>query len=151
MIAISKELKLHERVQMQLNRRLKEDEGLLLTPLIDMIFLVVIFFMLNTTLSMNPAIKVDLPTAYTSQATLEDEIVVTLNRSGLIYLGKGLVSLDRFPLELKKEMVRLHHKRMILRADEYLAYRNLVEIMDLARLSGVESISLVTLKKSLDE
>ena len=151
MIAISKELKLHERVQMQLNRRLKEDEGLLLTPLIDMIFLVVIFFMLNTTLSMNPAIKVDLPTAYTSQAMLEDEIVVTLNRSGLIYIGKGLVSLDRFPLELKKEMVRLHHKRMILRADGYLAYRNLVEIMDLARLSGVESISLVTLKKSLAE
>ncbi|GAH29545.1 unnamed protein product [marine sediment metagenome] len=136
---------------MQLNRRLKEDEGLLLTPLIDIIFLVVIFFMLNTTLSMNPAIKVDLPTAYTSQAALEDEIVVTLNRSGEIYLGKELVSLDRFPLELKKEMVRLHHKRMILRADEYLAYRNLVEIMDLARLSGVESISLVTLKKSLAE
>jgi biopolymer transport protein ExbD len=43
---------------MRLKRRLEDDGGLVLTPLIDMVFLVVIFFMLNTTLSINPAITV---------------------------------------------------------------------------------------------
>jgi biopolymer transport protein ExbD len=73
---------------MRLKRRLEDDGGLLLTPLIDMVFLVVIFFMLNTTLSINPAITVDLPEAYTSQAVIEEEIVVTLTGSGDIYIGK---------------------------------------------------------------
>ncbi len=76
-------------------RNLKDDDGLLLTPLIDMIFLVVIFFMLNTTLSVNPAIRVDLPPAYTSQAVIEEQIVVTLSRQGEIYIGKTAVSLER--------------------------------------------------------
>ena len=136
---------------MRLRRRLDEDGGLVLTPLIDMVFLVVIFFMLNTTLSMNPAITVDLPEAYTSQAVIEEEIVVTLSGAGEIYIGKQTVSVDRFAAELKKEMVRLQSAEIILQADAMLPYRDVVEIMDLARLTGVESISLVTAQKSLPE
>jgi len=136
---------------MRLKRRLEDDGGLVLTPLIDMVFLVVIFFMLNTTLSINPAITVELPEAYTSQAVLQEKIVVTLTESGEIYIGKQTVLRDRFAAELKKEMVRLQRTDVILQADELLPYRDVVEIMDLARLTGVESISLVTAQKSLPE
>jgi len=136
---------------MRLKRRLEDDGALVLTPLIDMVFLVVIFFMLNTTLSINPAITVELPAAYTSQAVLQEEIVVTLTLSGEIYIGKQTVLRDRFAAELKKEMVRLQRTDVILQADELLPYRDVVEIMDLARLTGVESISLVTAQKSLPE
>jgi biopolymer transport protein ExbD len=136
---------------MRLRRRLEDEGGLLLTPLIDMVFLVVIFFMLNTTLSINPAITVDLPEAYTSQAVIEAEIVVTLTASGEIYIGKQTVARQRFAAELKKEMVRLQRTDIILQAEAMLPYRDVVEIMDLARLTGVESISLVTAQKSLPE
>ena len=136
---------------MRLRRRLEDEGGLLLTPLIDMVFLVVIFFMLNTTLSINPAITVDLPEAYTSQAVIEAEIVVTLTASGEIYIGKQTVAKQRFAAELKKEMVRLQRTDIILQAEAMLPYRDVVEIMDLARLTGVESISLVTAQKSLPE
>lgn len=132
-------------------RNLKDDDGLLLTPLIDMIFLVVIFFMLNATLSLNPAIRVDLPPAYTSQAVIEDQIVVTLSRSGELYIGRSQVSLERFTAELKQELSRLGLRKMILRADEATPYRLVVEIMDLARLSGLEAIALVTTRKSMTE
>ena len=136
---------------MQLKRRLEDDGGLVLTPLIDMVFLVVIFFMLNTTLSINPAITVDLPSAYTSQAVMEEEIIVTLTRAGEIYIGKVPVARERFAADLKKETVRLERTDMILQADESLPYRDVVEIMDLARLVGIEAISLVTSRKSLPE
>jgi biopolymer transport protein ExbD len=138
-------------MRMRLKRRLEEDSGLVLTPLIDMVFLVVIFFMLNTTLSINPAITVDLPEAYTSQAVIEEEIIVTMTGSGEIYIGKQSVPLDRYAAELKKQMVRFQRTDIILQADALLPYRDVVEIMDLSRLSGVESISLVTAQKSLPE
>ncbi|MCK5006054.1 MAG: biopolymer transporter ExbD [Spirochaetales bacterium] len=136
---------------MRLKRRLEDDGGLVLTPLIDMVFLVVIFFMLNTTLSINPAITVELPEAYTSQAVLQEEIVVTLTESAEIYIGKQTVLRDRFAAELKKEMVRLQRTDVILQADALLPYRDVIEIIDLARLTGVETISLVTAQKSLPE
>jgi biopolymer transport protein ExbD len=136
---------------MRLERKLSDEGGLILTPLIDMIFLVVIFFMLNTTLSINPAITVELPSAYTSQAVVEREVVVTLTELSELYIGATPVAFDRFAAELKKEMVRLGTDKMILQADETLAYRDLIEVMDMARLTGVESISLVTEAKSIPE
>ncbi len=135
----------------RLRRKIDSDEGLLLTPLIDMIFLVVIFFMLNTTLSINPAVQVQLPDAYTAQAVLDKQVVVTIDRGGEIYIGRKAVERDRFAAELKKEMVRLGTMAMILQADQELPYRRLVEVIDLARLSGVEELSLVTETKSLPE
>jgi biopolymer transport protein ExbD len=107
--------------------------------------------MLNTTLSINPAITVDLPEAYTAQAVIEEEIIVTMTGSREIYIGKQLVTRDRYAAELKKKMVRLQRTDMILQADAELPYRDVVEVMDLSRLSGVESISLVTAQKSLPE
>ncbi len=134
---------------MRLPRRLDEEGGLVLTPLLDMVFLTLIFFMLNSTLSLNPAIQVDLPEAYTAQAVLEEEIVVTISAAGELYVGKNPVAFERLSTELKKEMARLASRRMILQADQNLPYRQLVEIMDLARLAGIEAVALVTAPKSL--
>ena len=134
---------------MKLPRRLDDEGGLVLTPLIDMVFLTLIFFMLNATLSLNPAIQVDLPEAYTAQAVLEEEIVVTVSLAGELYVGKNPVALERLSTELKKEMARLGSRKMILQADQNLPYRRLVEVMDLARLAGIEAVALVTGTKSL--
>lgn len=134
---------------MKIIRKKRDQDGLLITPLIDIIFLVVIFFMINASLSLNPAIEIDLPPAYTSQAVLKEEIIVTVDENGMIFLGKNAVAIDRFPAELKKEMAKLQRKRIFLQADEALPYRNLVEIMDIARLTGVENIGLVTSMKGL--
>ena len=134
---------------MKLPRRLDDEGGLVLTPLIDMVFLTLIFFMLNATLSLNPAIQVDLPEAYTAQAVLEEEIVVTISLAGEIYVGKNPVAPERLSTELKKEMARLGSRKMILQADQNLPYRRLVEVMDLARLAGIEAVALVTGTKSL--
>jgi len=134
---------------MKLPRRLDDEGGLVLTPLIDMVFLTLIFFMLNATLSLNPAIQVDLPEAYTARAVLEEEIVVTIPLAGEIYVGKNPVAPERLTTELKKEMARLGSRKMILQADQNLPYRRLVEVMDLARLAGIEAVALVTGTKSL--
>jgi len=134
---------------MRLPRRLDEEGGLPLTPLIDMVFLTLIFFMLNATLSLNPAIQVDLPEAYTAQAVLEEEIVLSISPAGELYVGKNAVARERLSTELKKEMARLGSRKMILQADQNLPYRHLVEVMDLARLAGIETVALVTVPKSL--
>jgi len=136
---------------MKLPRRLDENEGLILTPLIDMVFLTLIFFMVNAILSLYPAIKVDLPEAYTSRAVVEKEIVVTIDRSGGIFIGAAPVPGERFSAELKNEMIRLDSRRLILQADQNLPYKKLVEVMDLARLAGIESVALVTTQKSLPQ
>ena len=136
---------------MKLKRRLQSDTTLLLTPLIDMIFLVVIFFMIIVSLSINPAIRVNLPQAYSSESVLEDQIVVTVSPNGSIYIGGNEVPSDRFVGELRTAIGERGTDRVLLQGDGELAYWRIIEVMDLARISGVTRISLVTAKKSLTE
>ena len=132
---------------MKLKRRLENSPGLILTPLIDMIFLVVIFFMINASLSINPAIKVTLPEAVSGKASLEKEIIVTITAAGGIYIDEQQVTLGEFSTVLKEKIAGREKRIVYFQGDELLPYKKLVEAMDLARLAGVEGVSLLTTRK----
>ena len=132
---------------MKLKRRLPSEQGLLLTPLIDMIFLIVIFFMINASLGINPAIQVNLPKAYSSEAVLEETTVVSIMPDESIRIGERAVHLQSFVEELRKEVISIGKTSILLQGDESLPYRKVIEIMDLAKIAGVTKISLVAAKK----
>lgn len=132
---------------MKLKRRLQNDQGLLLTPLIDMIFLVVIFFMLNASFSINPAIRINLPEAYSSEAVMEREVVVTVKTDENIFIGGVEVPRDSFVQELRKEIARLGNSNILVQGDASILYSTMIDIMDMARIAGVDGISFVTDKK----
>ena len=131
---------------MKLPRKWRDD-GILLTPLIDMVFLTLIFFMVNATLSINPAIRVDLPRARTSLGALSEEIVVSVRTDGSLYIGERRVTPKDFGMELRREMARAGKRSILLQADRAITYETLVEVMDQAKLAGVGRISLATARK----
>lgn len=132
---------------MKLPRKFRDDGGILLTPMIDMVFLTLIFFMVNATLSINPAIRVDLPRARTSLGALSEEIVVSVRTDKGLYIGERLVAAGDFGMELRREMARAGKRSILLQADRTISYETLVEVMDQAKLAGVGRISLATARK----
>ena len=132
---------------MRLPRKFRDDGGILLTPMIDMVFLTLIFFMVNATLSINPAIRVDLPRARTSLGALSEEIVVSVRTDKGLYIGERLVAAGDFGMELRREMARAGKRSILLQADRTISYETLVEVMDQAKLAGVGRISLATARK----
>ena len=104
--------------------------------------------------------KASLPIARALEDVLGDRITDSLvivkagQESGtrIIHLREASHPLpDERGYEAAKEMVRLATQKVILQADETLVYRDLVEVMDMARLAGVESISLVTEIETIPE
>ena len=132
---------------MKLPRKFRDDGGILLTPMIDMVFLTLIFFMVNATLSINPAIRVDLPRARTSLGALSEEIVVSVRTDKGLYIGERLIAAANFGMELRREMARAGKRSILLQADRTISYETLVEVMDQAKLAGVGRISLATARK----
>jgi biopolymer transport protein ExbD len=127
--------------------RTKRDDGILLTPLIDMVFLTLIFFMVNATLSINPAIRIDLPKASTSLGALSEEIVVSVRADGSLHIGERRVAASDFGVELRREMARAGRRSILLQADRTITYETLIEVMDKAKLAGVGRVSLATARK----
>jgi biopolymer transport protein ExbD len=132
----------------KLPRKWDDEGGIIMTPLIDMVFLTLIFFMVNATLSINPAIRIDLPRARTSLGALSEEIVVSVKADGGLYIGERLVSGEDFGLELRREMARVGKRSILLQGERTISYEKLMEVMDQAKLAGVGRISLATTRKT---
>lgn len=117
----------------------------MMTPMIDVVFLLLIFFMVTYTQAEKYAQTVSLARSSTSkQVNVQKILVVTLTKQGDIYIGKEKISRDKLKQRLKEYVKTSKEKRIILRGDEYVNYGKLMELMDLAKNSGVKRVSLAT-------
>ncbi len=131
---------------MKLRRRRRDEGGVLMTPLIDMVFLTLLFFMVNAVLSINPAIRVDLPRARSSLGAVGSDVVVTVQADGGVFVDDRRVQLEEFAVELRAALARAGTSSILLQADKALPYERLVEVMDRAKLAGTGRISLATVR-----
>jgi biopolymer transport protein ExbD len=113
--------------------------------LTDIVFLLLIFFLLSSSFVMQPGIKVHLPRAAPADATLEDRITVTV-------VGPGRVFLEDTPLavgQLPSEVERLLRDRdpttvVVVRADRDTRLELLVQVMDMCRRGGATRFLIAT-------
>lgn len=129
---------------MTLKRTAKVKAGLDMTPLIDIVFLLLSFFMITSTVIKTSAINVDLPGAQTSDPQPMREAVVTLYRNGAITINDEPTQLDNLGKEIKELYIKNKNLVVTIRGDKGVAYGRLIETMDIVRLVGVKRMSLAT-------
>ena len=115
-----------------------------LMPLIDVIFLLIIFFMLTTSFrAVFQGIKVDLPTTTTPQEKIEENIIISIRKDNRIYLGTTRVTTSKLVSQLKK---KLGGKKglVIVNADKEVRHGKVVEVMDLAKQAGAGRLGILT-------
>ena len=113
-----------------------------ITPLVDVVFLLIIFFMLTSTFVIQPGIEVKLPKAITSEALEEKNLIISLTDDGKIYLDRNVVSLDKLKAELKE--VSRQGRAVLIKADQKISLGNVVEVWDLCRDIGIAQVSIAT-------
>jgi biopolymer transport protein ExbD len=122
-----------------------------ITPLIDVVLLLVIFFMLTTTFIGAPAIKVKLPTSSAKEISKErKEVKVTITKDGKIYADQTMggtgdpISLKELEKLLNKVARENRDTMVIVRADEDTTHGNVVAVMDVAKNSGLNKLAIAT-------
>ncbi len=132
---------------MQFRKRLQVKRGIDLTSMIDIVFNLLIFFMVSTTLTNTPLIKVNLPKSSSSaEAEKSENIFITISNSGQMFLNKEEMSID----ELKEKLAELsidpsaRENVVIIRADEEVPTKLLIESMDIAKSLGFHMLSIAT-------
>lgn len=113
-----------------------------MTPLIDVIFQLLIFFMLSSNFTQPSAINVKLPKAVTSDAVNDENLTIVVTSENMIYLNDKVTTVE----ELKDLMGRPYNKKrpVLIKADRRASVGRIVDIWDLGRSLGVERIDVAT-------
>lgn len=123
-----------------------------LTPLIDVVFLLLIFFMVTTTFDRHAKLKVELPeaSAKTTQQR-EDPVVLSIDAKGNYFINdRQLVNtkLETLKIALRKTVADKKDVALVLRADAKTPHQSVVRAMDAASQLGLKQLSIATIESN---
>ena len=130
---------------MKFRRHMQLEHGLGqidIAPLIDMVFQLLIFFMLTSSFILQPSIKIKLPKAATSEVEQEQNLIITISGENIIYVSDKVVTLGELQSYLKK--FRRWKQPLLIKADRRASLGRVVEIWDLCRDLGIDQINIAT-------
>jgi len=130
---------------MKFRRHLKITSGKLdIAPLIDVVFLLMIYFMLTSTFIMQPGIKINLPSALSTESMEKKQVIVCLTADGSIFYEEKNITIEALKSILETESRRNPQIMLIIKGDYNVAHGKVVEVMDLAKISGVSRLAIAT-------
>jgi len=129
---------------MRFKRRMQYKVGIDMTPMIDCVFLLLIFFMVSSSIIKDQGIQVNLPHAKSSESQPDRDLVISIGKAGNIFLNDVVVAKSDLYQTLRRVYKEQKRDFLIIRADELINYGVLVEVMDIARLAGIYNVSLST-------
>jgi biopolymer transport protein ExbD len=117
-----------------------------LTALIDIVFLLLIYFLLTTNFMVDEGIKVKLPQAKASAPQTEKVITVYVDKEGRAFLEKTEVSDAQLFDRLRQMIGNEANKMVVVRADREVILNKAVRVMDIAKAAGAGRLCLATEK-----
>ena len=126
-------------------RRKKHGTSLNITPLIDVIFLLLLFFMLTSTFIAKPGIKVSLPEALTAKPEQKSDITVYISKESELYLDEKPVPPENLRETLELRMSESPGtKQIIIKSDKDAKVGTTVHVIDTARELKAEGVVIST-------
>ena len=121
-----------------------EEEEMNLTPLIDCVFLLLIFFMVTTVFKQPYSLQVQLPEANQAQMVEEKKLVATITADGRMEINRHPVTLADLEQVLLREKEGTRSLTLVVRTDKETKHKHLLDLFEVAKRVGIEKIPLAT-------
>lgn len=115
-----------------------------LTPMLDVIFIMLIFFIVTTSFIKESGIDVDRPKAATSEQKPKATIVVSIDANGVVWIDKRVIDIKAVRANIERLKTLNTNNSVIVAADKKSTTQSVVEVMDQIRQAGIKNISLST-------
>jgi len=117
-----------------------------ITPLTDVFLVLLIIFMVTSSVIANTGKKVDLPEAQEASQTPPKAVSVTLTADGRVQVNKDFVRMEDLRARLERALAASEDKTVILRGDKDVILGRTVYVLDQAQLAGAEGFAIATTK-----
>jgi biopolymer transport protein ExbD len=124
-------------------RRAVENPRLMIIPMIDIIFFLLVFFMMSTMFMVEQKVlPVTLPSASTAELDMHRTFPVTVMADGSLRFHEEAVNLNDLAARIETELRRDRDSRFVLRADRHAAYGQVVDVLNQLRRLGVQRLTV---------
>ncbi len=129
---------------MVFKRRLKPVYTVDLLPMIDVIFQLVVFFMLSSTFIVTPGISLELPSSSTAEPVVLSQLVITIVSEDELYINDKISSLSVMGNQLRDSALKstAENTNVIIEGDRKVSYSLMIKVLDVLRQNGFTGISL---------
>ncbi|MCG8670305.1 MAG: biopolymer transporter ExbD [Pseudomonadales bacterium] len=124
------------------DQAIDDDNGIDMTPMLDIVFIMLIFFVVTTSFVKESGIDVNRPSAQTAEVKERGNILVAIDSQGRIWIDKRAVDIRA----VRANVERLHAENpqgtVVIQSDTEAKTGLLVQVMDQVRLAGVSNVSI---------
>ena len=117
-----------------------------LTSLIDIVFLLLIYFLLTTNFMVDEGIKIKLPNASATSPQTQKEITIVVDKKGRAFLENHEIPLNELFATLKERLKGREDGLVVIKADRAVILNKAVQVMDVAKAAGAGRLVLATEK-----
>jgi len=130
---------------LNLNENNKYMSDINVTPLVDVMLVLLVIFMITAPLMLN-AIKLQVPrTKEVNIINLSSkQVILSFTQEGDLFMGKKLMAKNKIIAMLRNELAKTKNKTLFLRADYEIAYGKVAKLMSFLKNGGISTIALVT-------
>ncbi len=114
------------------------------TSLVDILFNLLMFFMVSTTFVSSPALKLELPKAKHGEVVVQRPLVVYIDKAGVIYLNDAPLDISLLTAALAQKISETPDKSVLLKADSRITHGTVVEVMDAIKAAGATRLVVST-------
>jgi biopolymer transport protein ExbD len=131
-------------MMIQFPHKEKEPFKLDLIPMINVVFLLLIFFMLTSTTPTRQTTKIELPNAKTAEKSNKQYLIMTIDSNGSIQLDGKVVAVEDLPAYLEKKISQEKNTVISIHADKAIEFELFGKVIGIAKQAGAEDFMLAT-------
>lgn len=133
---------------MEFKKKRIKDIHIDITPLVDTVFILLIFFALSLNFTKNTSLDIELPEITSKKPTShDDKILINITKDEIIYLNNKPVDNINNLKKILSQLQTIKKYDLIIEADQNVRHGKIVEIMDICKTSGIDNIAIAALIK----
>ena len=119
-----------------------------LSSLTDIVFLLLVFFLLTSQFVIQTGVKVKLPPSKLNEQSMPTKMIVSITEDNSVYVGNELTDLNSVAIKLEKLKENIAENNLVIRADKTVDIDLVIQVIDAAKGIGIDKFTIETEKQS---
>jgi len=125
------------------HRKIETDEGEInITPMMDVVFILLIFFIVTASFVKESGIDVTKPSAKTAETKSKANILIAIDKNNQVWINRRVVDIRQVTANVQKLLAENPQSSVVIQADEKSENGTFVKVMDNTKLAGVDNIAI---------